>query len=291
MNSSKAGYRVFFKLTRFDYSVLAASTIILSGIYSRDLSGLQFDYVVGFIVALMVVMGTFSINDYYDYRIDKDNRRYDRPLVRDPEKRDFALKTGLLLYTAVLLISLLLNSLASIFILINLLIFFLYNYSLRKRFLLKNIVVSYGFSAAIIFGSIISDYELEPLILYFALMSFIIGLAFEVMIDIGDVDGDRRSKTATIPVRYSKRFAAKISILLYIMIMILDPLPFFVNIDQSLYRDIVFLPLIIIPVVSYFFISKALLKDQSTSSISRLRKRTLNTMQLGCIVYVIGVLL
>jgi geranylgeranylglycerol-phosphate geranylgeranyltransferase len=287
-----SGDRKFFlfRLTRLDISVYAASATILAGIYSRDLTDLQLDFLIGFLIILLAAMGSFSINDYYDFQVDKMNMRYDRPLVQNPSKRGLALKLGITLYLAAFSLSLLFPTIISLFILINFIVFFMYNYELKKKLFLKNILVSYGFSAPIIFGSIISDLELEPLILYFVIMSIIVGLGFEIMLDINDVEGDMRSGILTIPVKFSKKVAAKALILLYSIIMVLNPLPFFVNIDKSLYRNILFFFLIMIPVASYFFISRSLLRNQSRSNISNLRKRTIITMQIGCIVYVIGVL-
>ena len=61
-------------------------------------------------------------------------------------------------------------------------------------------------------------------------------------------------------------------------------------IDPRLYTDYAFLLLILIPVISYFFISKLLMKDQSKKSIFQLNKRLSATMQIGCMAYLIGVL-
>ena len=62
-------------------------------------------------------------------------------------------------------------------------------------------------------------------------------------------------------------------------------------IDPHLYLDYAFLLLILIPVVSYFFISKSLIKDQSKKKVFQLKKRVFVTMQVGCAAYLIGVLL
>jgi len=85
--------------------------------------------------------------------------------------------------------------------------------------------------------------------------------------------------------------AAVVSVVLFALIMILDPFPFITLIDSRLYMDLLFLFLIIIPVVSYFFTSKSLMKDQSKGRIFRLKKKVFSTMQIGSVAYLIGVLL
>ena len=145
--------------------------------------------------------------------------------------------------------------------------------------------------STIFLGSLVSDAALELLIVYFAIMGFIVGLAFEIMLDIGDVEGEKTLGLKTLAVKFGVESAAKLSIALYIVIMVLDPLPFFIMIDSRLHLDYVFLFLVCIPVISYFFISRSLMKDQSKSRIFQLKNKIFVTMQIGSIAYLIGVLL
>lgn len=176
-------------------------------------------------------------------------------------------------------------------VLISLPLFFLYSIGLKKIFLVKNTLIVYAFVATILFGSLVSNVVLEPLIVYFALMGFIVGIAYEIMLDIGDVEGDRMLGTNTLSTRFGLKAAAWMSVVLYVSIMVLDILPFFVMIDSQLYGDYVFLLLILIPVVSYLFVSKSLIQNYSKKNIFKLKKRVFVTMQVGCIAYLVGVLL
>jgi len=281
----------FFKLTRLDYSLFGASGVFLSGLLAGDLHGFQREYLVAFFVVFLTALGSFAFNDYYDSEVDKRNRRYDRPLVLGLLSKKVALITGLASFSLVLLLSLFLNSLALFLVLVSLPFFFLYNLGMKKIILFKNILIAYAYVATILFGSLVSDAIVEPLIVYFAAMGFIVGLAFEIMLDIGDVEGDKELGIETLATRFGMKTAAQVSVVLYAAIMILDPFPFITMIDPRLYLDNVFLFLIFIPVVSYFFTSKSLMKNQSKSSIFQLKKKVVVTMQIGSIAYLIGVLL
>ena len=162
---------------------------------------------------------------------------------------------------------------------------------MKRIIFVKNILVAYAFVATILLGSLVIDSFLEPLIVYFAIMAFIVGFAVETMVDMADVKGDRERGIETISTRFGVKKSAYVSILLYSVVMILDPLPFFVMIDPRLHFDYVFLFFILIPVVFYFFISRSLIQNQSIDNISRLRRRVFYTMQIGCIAYLVGVLL
>jgi geranylgeranylglycerol-phosphate geranylgeranyltransferase len=256
-----------------------------------DLYGFQLEYLVAFLVVFLSAVGSFAFNDYFDFEVDKRNDRYDRPLVSGSLSRRVASVTGLVSFSLVVLLSLSLNLLAMVIVLINLPLFLLYSIGLKKLFLVKNIIIAYAYVATILFGAVVSDAILELLIVYFASMGFIVGLSFEIMLDVADVEGDRKLGIETLAARFGMERAAKVSVVLFSIIMILDPLPFIVMIDPRLYLDLVFLVLIFVPVISYLFTSKLLMKDQSKRVIFKLKKRIFLTMQIGSIAYLVGVLL
>jgi len=281
----------FSKLIRFEYSIFSASGVLISGLLAGDLRGFQPEYGVVFLIVFFCAAGSFAFNDYYDFEVDKRNGRHDRPLVSGLLQKRVALITGLICFSLSSLLSLFLNQQAMSLALVSLPLFFLYNRGVKSIILAKNVLISYAFVATILFGSLVSDGIVEPLILYFAAMGFIVGLAFEIMLDIGDVEGDKAYGIETFSIRFGLKKAALVSVVLYFVIMFLDPLPFFVMIDPRLYLDYTFLFLILIPVVSYFFVSKLLMRTQSKKIIFRLKKTVFVTMQVGCIAYLVGVLI
>ena len=283
--------RAFFKLIRIEYSLFAALGVIVGGLLAGDLVGLQLEYVIAFFIIFFCATGNFAFNDYYDYEVDKRNQRTDRPLVVGLLTKRTALIAGIVSFIILIMLSLLLNTVAMSLVLASLPIFFLYNAWLKKVFLVKNIVIACAFVVVILLGSLVSDAILEPLIMYFATMGFIVGLGYEIMIDIGDVTGDKALDVHTLATEHGTAVAALASVIIYAGIMLMDPLPFLVNIDSRLHFDYVFLLLILIPVISYFFVSRSLLKDQSKDNIFRLKKRVYLTMQVGCVAYLVGVLL
>jgi len=167
----------------------------------------------------------------------------------------------------------------------------LYSICLKKKLYIKNLLIAFSYLSTIVLGSLISDSYLEPLIIYFAIMGFIVGLANEIMFDIADVKGDYELGIKTISTKYGIKRAAQISTILYIVIIVLDLLPFFVKIDHRLYLDYLFLILILIPVISYIILSKSLLKKQTSENILKLRNIVFLIMQIGTISYLIGVLI
>jgi geranylgeranylglycerol-phosphate geranylgeranyltransferase len=196
-----------------------------------------------------------------------------------------ALITSIISFLAVIGLSLIIS------VFISLPLFYLYSMGLKKKLFIKNFLIAFSYIAAIFLGSLATDAMLEPLIIYFGIMGFIVGLASEIMFDIGDVKGDRELGIETFSTRFGLKTAAWLSVILYIVIIIMDPLPFFLLIDQRLQFDLLFFILILIPVVSYIFLSRSLLKDQSEKNILKLREILFFVMQIGTLAYLVGVLI
>ncbi|MCG3221345.1 MAG: UbiA family prenyltransferase [Candidatus Heimdallarchaeota archaeon] len=271
--------------------LFATIGLFVSGILAEDLTGFQWEYLIAFLIIFFAVAGSFAINDYFDFEIDRENQRKDRPIVLGLISRRTALYIAILFSVIVIILSIFLNPTAMIFALINFPIFYLYSLGLKKFILFKNLLIAYSYSATILFGSLISDSFLEPIIIYFTIMGFIIGLGSEIMFDIADIEGDKLLNVNTIPNKYGTQKAAKISIFAYFIIIVLDPLPFYVFIDSRFYFDYIFLALICIPIVGYIYLSISLFKNQTKENTLKLRMFIFLIMQIGTIAYLIGALI
>ncbi len=281
----------FLKLTRFGVSLFGCIGLIISGFLAGDLVGFQVEYLFAFFIVLISASGAFAINDYYDFEVDKANNRSDRPLVTKLISRKTALITAISSFLIVIFLSFFLNFIAMILVFISLPIFYVYSMGLKKKLYVKNFLIAFSYLSTIFLGSLIIDSYLEPLIIYYAIMGFIVGFATEIMFDIADVKGDNEQGINTISTRFGTKKAAQISTLFYIVIVILDPLPFFLNIDPRLYLDFMFLMLILIPVIFYIILSRSLLKNQNRVNIIKLRGWVFFIMQFGSISYLLGVLI
>jgi len=280
----------FFKLIRVEICLFATIGLFVSGILAEDLTGFQWEFLIAFLIIFFSAAGSFAINDYFDFEIDRENQRKDRPIVLGLISRKTALYTGILFLVAVVILSIFLNLPAMILALTSISIIYLYSLGLKRIFLFKNLLIAGSYSATILFGSLISDSFLEPITIYFAIMGFIVGLGSEIMFDIADIKGDKVQHVKTIPNKFGTKKAAILSIFTYFVIIVLDPLPFYVFIDSRFYFDYVFLSLICIPILGYIFLSISLFKNQTKENTVKLRKLIFLVMQIGTIAYLIGAL-
>ncbi len=280
----------FFKLIRVEICLFATIGLFVSGILAEDLTGFQWEFLIAFLIIFFSAAGSFALNDYFDFEIDEENQRKDRPIVLGLISRKTALYTAILFFVIVVILSIFLNLTAMIFTLISIPIFYLYSLGLKRIFLFKNLLIAGSYSATILFGSLISDSFLEPITIYFAIMGFIIGLGSEIMFDIADIEGDKVQRVKTFPNKFGTKTASILSIFTYFVIIVLDPLPFYVFIDSRFYLDYVFLALICIPILGYIFLSISLYKNQTKENILKLRKLIFLVMQIGTIAYLVGAL-
>jgi geranylgeranylglycerol-phosphate geranylgeranyltransferase len=281
----------FLKLIRIELCVFGTIGFFVSGILAGDLIGFQSEYIIGFLIIFVSEAGAFAINDYIDYQIDVKNKRSDRPLVLGLISRKSALITAIVLLVINLILILFLNGVALFLALISIPAFYIYSLGLKKLVIVKNVLIAYSYAGTILFGSLVTDANLEPIIIYFAFMGFIVGLGSEIMFDIADIEGDKELGINSVPNKFGLKAAAKVSVVFYVIIIIMDPLPFFILIDSRLYFDPLFLILILIPVISYIFLSISLLKNQTKENTLKLRKLIFVIMQVGVLSYLIGVLI
>ena len=281
----------YLGLMRLERAISAMVGVVITGVIVGDLVGFDWGYVVACLVVFFSALANFALNDIHDIEIDRVNQRADRPLAAGVISRESA--ETLAAFSAVLAVglSMFLSPFPRFMVLAGLPLSLLYNVYLKRYLIFKNLFTGLANVGVILMGALIVDSVIEPLAYYIALVGFFFSISYEVMLDIGDIEGDRAMGVETIPVRFGRRNAALLSIVIGLGAVFADPLPFFVHVDSRLFGDYVFLVLILVPVVNRMLISRALLLDHSPENIRGLRKRLFRNLQLGGVCYLIGFLL
>ena len=75
-----ASLSAVLKLTRIEHSVMLAIAVVAAELISGVLPSPGI-FVLALIPPIFVSMGAFAVNDYFDIKVDRFNKRYDRPLV------------------------------------------------------------------------------------------------------------------------------------------------------------------------------------------------------------------
>jgi geranylgeranylglycerol-phosphate geranylgeranyltransferase len=157
-----------------------------------------------FVVVTLVTAAGNVINDYYDVAIDRVNRP-DRPIpsgqVSLPAARAFAVT----LFLAGILVCLFTSELCIAIAVFNSLLLILYAARLKRTAFFGNITVSYLAASMFLFGGALGGFPGFLHVMPFAVMTFFAMLSRELVKDGEDVEGDKASGAATIPIRYGMK--------------------------------------------------------------------------------------
>ena len=181
--------------------ILGGFTIVISSFIVKYNGPISF-VIFAVLVVMFYTAGANTLNDYFDYKIDKINRP-DRAISSGLVLRRHALIFSLFAFILGTLFALQLNKnsqLVSICISLPLIIG--YNAKLKYFPLIGNIVVALILSLSFIYAGFIFD-NIKPLIIP-AVLAFGLTLIREIVKDMADVIGDKSVGLKTFPIIYGE---------------------------------------------------------------------------------------
>ena len=176
------------------------------------------------LVVTLYTVGANTLNDYFDYEIDKINRP-DRAISSGLVLRTHALIISILSFSLGTLIALQLNinsQLVSIGISLPLIIG--YNIKLKKFPLIGNIVVAIVLALSFIYAGLAFS-NVSPLILPAAL-AFGLTLIRELVKDMADIIGDKSVGLKTFPIIFGEKKTIILCVVLSVLLGIGAFIPF-----------------------------------------------------------------
>ncbi len=253
------------------------------------------------LAAFLIAGGGNAINDYVDFESDRINRPK-RPIPGGQVSRSAALVFSAVLFIIGIVLAGFINWIAFLIALVNSLLLIGYSTSMQNKLLLGNIAVSYLVGSSFLFGGAAVGNLMLPFLLL--LLSGLANMSREIVKDLEDIEGDRKSFlkriTSKIKEKIAERFRitkrgaeirvgrkklkAMAGISLFLAVLI-SPLPYILGILGMSYlavlalTDLVFL-------VALAFIYKSHTKKQFHRT-SRLIKLG---MFLGLIAFIAGAL-
>ena len=242
---------------------------IISGIFTIKI-------LLACIVVFIITGAGNSINDYFDYKIDAINKP-ERPI---PSGRISLNKAGF--YSLALLLigtilAFILGLLPGLIALSTALLMVYYAYSLKKKFLIGNIVISFLTGLTFVFGGVIVGEILTSIILGF--FPFLTTLAREIVKDMEDVEGDRIEGATTLPIMSGMRISSIIAAFFLILASLSSPILYYLGI-----LTIFYIPLLIIAVLIFLYYALSILKDQSIKNA----RNVSNKLKIGMLIILIA---
>jgi len=278
----------YLRLTRIDHGIMVIIAIFAGAFLTIHYNLFNYSnihvFLIGSLIGLILEMGTFALNDYFNIEEDRINAPH-RPLVSGIIKPTHALIFSIITIILGLTLVLLLNLSLVTVVYVTILLDIMYNALLKKRGFIGNIIVAYSTAIPFVYGALLFENNPAALpieIYLFTLVAFLATLGREVIKGIVDFEGDKKAGIKTIAITYGKKIAAYISTFTISIAIILSFLALAFIENKLLY-------LVFILPTDYVFISslRKLLKNyDKKDEVEKVRKMTLAGMGLGIISFI-----
>jgi geranylgeranylglycerol-phosphate geranylgeranyltransferase len=221
----------FLKVIRVGNGIIVVASVYLGALFAGVL-GPSASLLLACLSAFLIASGGYSINDYFDYATDSINKPL-RPIPRGELRRDEVLVLSLILMGTGVAIAQFIGRGSGVVAVCAAVLLFLYSYRLKRLALAGNLVVSLLCGLVFLYAGL-SVGELVPVLIP-SVFSFLFHLGREILKDVEDMEGDRKTQVCTIPIRWGVRTAVLSSTLIYLSLMALTPLPYLVDLYRLRY--------------------------------------------------------
>jgi len=212
----------FIEITRPHNCVLAGVVGLLGSIVAVGHFPGPVKALLVFLVVTLGCSAGNTINDYFDYEIDRINRP-ERPLPRGAMSRKTAFWYAMALFALGLILASLINVYAFLLAVLAYTAMFLYAWKLKPLPFVGNLVVAGLTGATPLYGAVaVGKIGLAG---YLALCAFLVNVAREVIKDIEDVEGDLAKGARTLPIVIGKKKAAYVGAFFAVLTVIASFLP------------------------------------------------------------------
>jgi len=227
----------YLKLMRIGNCLIAFFSILAVSFFVSQSFTFRIPVFLGALAALFVMGGGNSLNDYFDYRIDKLNKP-DRPIPSGQITRKKALVFSICLFFAGIFLGLFLNIFALSIVFINTCLLIFYARYSKTMSLAANILVALMTSSVFIYsGTILNIININIIVL--ASSAFFVMTAREILKDIEDIHGDTQSGASTLPIKLGIKRARTISSLFILPAVFLIFVPYMLSTMDELYLGLI----------------------------------------------------
>jgi geranylgeranylglycerol-phosphate geranylgeranyltransferase len=211
----------------------------------------------GFVWGFFISSPAMIINDYFDIEVDRVNSPH-RPLPSGLILPATAISLAIITTLIGLAASIFINKTAVLLYIIFWLIGFLYNWKLKEMGLLGNLLVASSVAITFILGGIAVGEPWNKAVWILSLIVFLFDLGEEIAADAMDIEGDRKRNVKSIAILIGKKNALRISVSLFLLVIIFSFLPVFWDLLGTSYLVIISITDMLI-----FFFGMKLLKSRT----------------------------
>lgn len=237
----------------------------------------------GMLIVLCYTGAGNTLNDYFDYEIDKINRP-ERPLPAGNISRGMALLWAVLLFMVGTLLGLLGPKSLELLVIMGIALVLLITYTplFKPLPLLGNLIVAAILGMAFIFSAALFGnwlIGLPP-----ALLAFGFNFIREIVKDMQDIEGDAAIGANTFPIKVGLRFSSRVVAILILVLILGTFLPYLLKVYGHYYLGVVIF-LVDIPLI---FVVISILRDWSPTNCGRLAQILKGDVFFGLLAIYVG---
>jgi len=281
-------FSAYKRLFRIEHALMLAIAVLLGELLSGSLPALPL-LLCSLAVPVFIEMGSFALNDYFDVKTDKANKRSDRPLASGEISPPRALLAASLCYIIGIAAALPLPSAALYITLLFAFLSIAYNFKLKELPLIGNIYIAASMAIPFLFGSLVVSPGISSYIWAIALVAFVAGLGREIIKSAEDMEGDVKHRNArTLPVVIGKKNALLVAAALYALLVPFSLSPFALGLRANI------LSLGLVLLTAFSFAAMAIMAARATekdhAALISLRKTSLLALGVGLAGYAASLL-
>jgi geranylgeranylglycerol-phosphate geranylgeranyltransferase len=269
-------------LTRPVNSLMVGFAVIVGITVSDPSKLIQLSTLFGFLTGFLISSFSMIINDYYDLEVDKVNEPK-RPLSSGTVKPRTALLFAILILAMGISSSLFISFnnflLASLFAGVA----WFYNNRGKKMTLIGNMLVALSISIPYLYGGLVVESSIKPIILWMTLVTFFAATGREVVKTISDISGDEIRKVRSVALVYGGSTAALFGSGMFVLAIVLSWFPFILKIVGLIY-----IALIMIPNIVLIYASIRIIREPSRHNAIHVKKIALLGMFMGLVAFLLG---
>ncbi len=243
----------YLRLMRIGNCLIGFFSILATSFFVSQSFILNTSVFLGALAALFIMGGGNSLNDYFDYKIDKLNKP-ERPIPSGLITRQRALIFSICLFFAGIFLGLFLNIFALSIVFINTCLLIVYARYSKTMSFAANALIALMTSSVFIYSAAIL-YIIDINIIVLASSAFFVMTAREILKDIEDFHGDMQSGASTLPIKLGIRRARAISSLFILPAVFLIFVPYILRTMDELYLGLILCATAAL-VVSFFLQAK-----------------------------------
>lgn len=222
------------KLLRFELPFSAGVCVVMGQLLALGEFASVPVSIFGFMSVFLISASILVMNDFFDVETDKINAPH-RPIPSGLVSPTEAFYFSLFLLLAGIHASLLINLNVFLISIVLAIVGFLYNRYFKKSGLPGNLMVSFSVGMTFIYGGVSVGLPFHKMVLFFGLIAALIDLGEEIAADAMDIKGNHLIDSSSIAIKYGRSTALKISVFIFLFVVVLSFVPFILRWFQNIY--------------------------------------------------------